>query len=185
MCTKNYQPLSILDLRLLSLPVLSCDANSTYSSCMSPCPASCADLAAPSECDTTFCVEGCQCALGSVMSEGICVPYRECGCTFLNRYYPVRSLWHSWSSDSVCHCIDDMISSHPHSHLLQLKEKFVTDDCSQSCECTSTGVVCQPKICQEGYICTVYNFKRDCFRGVCLWVFLERSLENENSFITV
>ncbi|XP_045921251.1 zonadhesin, like [Micropterus dolomieu] len=114
--------------------VLSCDANSTYSSCMSPCPASCADLAAPSECDTTFCVEGCQCALGSVMSEGICVPYRECGCTFLNRYYP-------------------------------LKEKFVTDDCSQSCECTSTGVVCQPKICQEGYICTVYNFKRDCFRA--------------------
>ncbi|XP_070785976.1 zonadhesin, like [Enoplosus armatus] len=114
--------------------VLSCDANSTYSSCMSPCPASCADLAAPSECDTTFCAEGCQCAAGFVMSEGICVPYPQCGCTFLNRYYP-------------------------------LKETFVTDDCSQSCECTSTGAVCQPKTCQDGYVCTVYDLKRDCYRA--------------------
>ncbi|TMS02031.1 Zonadhesin [Larimichthys crocea] len=114
--------------------VLHCDANSTYSSCMSPCPASCADLAAPSECDTTSCMEGCQCAAGFVMSEGICVPYTECGCNFLNRYYP-------------------------------LKEKFVTEDCSQSCECMSTGAVCQPKTCQDNYVCTIYNFKRDCYRA--------------------
>ncbi|XP_035490473.2 zonadhesin, like isoform X2 [Scophthalmus maximus] len=114
--------------------VLSCGANSTYSSCMSPCPASCADLAAPSECDTTSCVEGCQCARGFVMSEGICVPYPECGCTFLNRYYP-------------------------------LKETFVTEDCSQSCECSNTGAVCQPKTCQESYVCTVYDFKRDCYKA--------------------
>ena len=76
----------------LSPPALSCDANSSYTTCMSPCPASCADLAAPSECDTTSCVEGCQCAAGFVMSEGICVPYTQCGCTFLNRYYTVRGL---------------------------------------------------------------------------------------------
>ncbi|KAM4714652.1 zonadhesin, like [Anableps anableps] len=114
--------------------VLPCDANSTYSPCMSPCPSSCANLAAPSECDITSCVEGCQCAAGFVMSEGICVPYAECGCTFLNRYYP-------------------------------LNEKFVTEDCSQSCECTSMGAVCQPKRCQEGHVCTVFDFKRDCFRA--------------------
>lgn len=70
-------------------PVLSCVANSTYSECMSPCPASCADLAAPSDCDFTACVEGCQCSPGFTMSEGICVPYSECGCTYLDRYYPV------------------------------------------------------------------------------------------------
>ncbi|MED6259769.1 hypothetical protein ATANTOWER_030546, partial [Ataeniobius toweri] len=112
---------------------LLCGANSTYSSCMTPCPSSCADLAAPSDCDITSCVEGCQCAAGFVMSEGICVSYPECGCTFLNRYY-------------------------------HLNEKFVTEDCSQSCECTSTGAVCQPKSCQEGYVCTIYDLKRDCFR---------------------
>ncbi|XP_030578939.1 IgGFc-binding protein-like [Archocentrus centrarchus] len=114
--------------------VLSCAANSTYSPCMSPCPSSCADLAAPSECETTSCMEGCQCAGGFVMSEGICVPYRQCGCTFLNRYYP-------------------------------LEEKFVTEDCSQSCECSNTGVVCQPKTCPDNYVCTIYNFKRDCYKA--------------------
>ncbi|KAK5876154.1 hypothetical protein CesoFtcFv8_027151 [Champsocephalus esox] len=113
---------------------LSCDANSFYTSCMSPCPASCADLAAPSECDTTSCVEGCQCAAGFVMSEGICVPYPQCGCTFLSRYYT-------------------------------LGERFVTEDCSETCECTSTGAVCQAKTCQGGYLCTIFDFKRDCFRA--------------------
>lgn len=69
---------------------LACSANSTYSACMTSCPASCSNLAAPSECDTINCIEGCQCAAGFVMSEETCVPYRECGCTFLDRYYPVR-----------------------------------------------------------------------------------------------
>uniref|UniRef100_UPI000D306A88 zonadhesin-like n=1 Tax=Maylandia zebra TaxID=106582 RepID=UPI000D306A88 len=114
--------------------VLSCTANSTYSPCMSSCPASCANLAAPSECEVTSCVEGCQCAAGFVMSEGTCVPYAQCGCTFLNRYYP-------------------------------LKEKFVTEDCSQSCECSSTGAVCEPKTCQDADVCTIYNFKRDCYKA--------------------
>ncbi|CAJ1086482.1 LOW QUALITY PROTEIN: zonadhesin%2C like [Xyrichtys novacula] len=113
--------------------VLSCGADSTYSTCMSSCPASCANLAAPSECEEVNCVEGCKCNAGFVMSEGVCVPYTECGCMFLDRYYP-------------------------------LKEKFVTDDCSQSCECTTTGAVCQPKGCQKGYVCTIYEFKRDCYK---------------------
>ncbi|XP_037537371.1 zonadhesin, like [Nematolebias whitei] len=114
--------------------VLRCNTNSTYSSCMSACPASCANMAAPSECDMTSCVEGCRCAAGFVMSEGTCVPYPDCGCTFLNRYYP-------------------------------LGEQFVTEDCSQSCECSRTGAVCQMKTCQDGYICTIYNLKRDCYKA--------------------
>ncbi|XP_065806899.1 zonadhesin, like isoform X2 [Labrus bergylta] len=113
--------------------VLSCGANSSYSTCMSPCPASCANLAAPSECDVTSCSEGCKCDAGFVMSEGVCVPYTQCGCTFIDRYYP-------------------------------LSEKFVTEDCSQACECTTTGAVCQSKGCQKGYVCTIYEFKRDCYR---------------------
>lgn len=43
----------------------------------------------------------------------------------------------------------------------------MTEDCSQSCECTTTGAVCQPKTCGDGYVCTIYNLKRDCYRGVC------------------
>ncbi|XP_077357683.1 IgGFc-binding protein-like isoform X3 [Festucalex cinctus] len=114
--------------------VLSCEGNSTYTPCMSPCPASCADLAAPSECAAASCMEGCQCAPGFVMSEGGCVPYAQCGCSFLNRYYP-------------------------------LKETFVTEDCAQACECTTTGAVCQAKSCQEGYVCAIYDSRRDCHRA--------------------
>lgn len=69
---------------------------------MSPCPASCADLAAPSECDLTSCVEGCQCAPGFVMSEGSCVPYTQCGCTFLDRYFPVSVVGATCCSLHLC-----------------------------------------------------------------------------------
>ncbi|XDV18482.1 hypothetical protein PO909_024166, partial [Leuciscus waleckii] len=112
---------------------LQCGANSTYSICMTPCPASCADLAAPSECEQTECVEGCQCASGFVLSDQDCVPYSQCGCTYLDRYYV-------------------------------LQEAFVKDDCSQSCECTTTGAVCQAKSCGDNEICTVYETKRDCYK---------------------
>lgn len=113
--------------------VLACGANSTYTSCMTSCPASCSNLAAPSECEEVYCAEGCKCDAGFVMSEGACVPYTQCGCTFNNRYY-------------------------------LLSEKFVTEDCSQACECTPTGVTCQPKGCDKGFVCTIYEFKRDCYR---------------------
>ncbi|XP_051561427.1 zonadhesin, like [Myxocyprinus asiaticus] len=113
--------------------VLECGANSTYFDCMTPCPASCADLAAPSECEQTVCVEGCQCDSGFALSENDCVPFSQCGCTFLGRYYT-------------------------------LNETFVTDDCLQSCECTTTGAVCQLKGCGETEICTVFDTKRDCYR---------------------
>lgn len=44
----------------------------------------------------------------------------------------------------------------------------MTEDCSQACECTSTGAVCRPKTCQSGFVCTIYDFKRECYRGVCV-----------------
>lgn len=61
---------------------------------MTPCPASCADLAAPSECEQTACVEGCKCHPGFVLSDQDCVPYSQCGCNYLDRYYLVRLLIH-------------------------------------------------------------------------------------------
>ncbi|KAM3590121.1 uncharacterized protein V6R79_004028 [Siganus canaliculatus] len=117
---------------------LTCGANSTYSPSMTPCPSSCGNLAAPTECATTSFVEGCKCDTGFVMSDATCVPYSECGCPYLDRYYT-------------------------------LNEKFVTDNCTQSCECTSTGVACEPVSCQEGYVCTVFDFRFDCFR-VAAWI---------------
>ncbi|GAA6104294.1 zonadhesin, like [Tachysurus ichikawai] len=111
---------------------LSCGANSSYASCMTVCPASCADLAAPSECEQTSCLEGCQCNPGFTMSVNECVPYNECGCSFLGRYYT-------------------------------LMDTFVTEDCAQSCECTPTGAVCQPKGCKDNEVCTISNTLRGCY----------------------
>ncbi|KAK1797051.1 hypothetical protein P4O66_008443, partial [Electrophorus voltai] len=111
---------------------LQCAANSSYSTCMTACPASCADLAAPSECEQSICVEGCECNAGFTMSDTQCIPFNECGCTYLGRYYT-------------------------------LQEKFVTEDCAQSCECSTTGAVCQPKGCTKTQVCTIYATKRDCY----------------------
>lgn len=79
---------------------MSCPANSNYSSCMSACPASCNDLTSPSECESP-CVEGCECLPGYVLSGSDCVPYKQCGCTYLNKYYEVQSLCGSDSSCSI------------------------------------------------------------------------------------
>lgn len=68
-----------------------CPANSKYSSCMSACPASCSDLTSPSECEWP-CAEGCECLPGYVLSGFECVPYSQCGCTYLNKYYEVQYL---------------------------------------------------------------------------------------------
>lgn len=60
----------------------------------------------------------------------------------------------------------------------------MTEDCSESCKCTSTGTVCQTKSCAENYVCTVYNLKRDCHRGGTFSIPLEHicmhTLSREN-----
>ncbi|KAJ8282006.1 hypothetical protein COCON_G00045250 [Conger conger] len=132
------QGVTLGDWRLQLECGLTCPANSTYKLSTTLCPASCADLAAPSACAESFSMEGCQCDPGYVMSGTDCVPYTQCGCTFQERYY-------------------------------LLNEKFVSEDCSQSCECTPTGAVCQSKSCPETHVCTIYNMTRDCFlKSACL-----------------
>ncbi|XP_074819307.1 zonadhesin-like [Natator depressus] len=117
---------------------MQCPPNSKYSSCMTACPDSCGNLAASSECESP-CVEGCECLPGYVLSGYDCVPYKECGCSFLNTYYKTG-------------------------------ETFVTDDCSQACECTaSSSVACTRAACSSRKICAVANFTRGCYiPGPCL-----------------
>ncbi|KAI5609967.1 zonadhesin isoform X2 [Silurus asotus] len=83
---------------------LSCGSNSSYTTCMTACPASCADLAAPSECEQNSCLEGCQCNPGFTMSGEMCVPYNECGCTFLGRYYTLMETFVTEDCAQSCEC---------------------------------------------------------------------------------
>ncbi|XP_023511132.2 zonadhesin isoform X2 [Equus caballus] len=65
---------------------LVCPANTVYQSCMTPCPASCANLAAPGDCEGP-CVEGCASLPGYVYSGAWSLPLAHCGCTHNGIYY--------------------------------------------------------------------------------------------------
>ncbi|XP_011369989.1 zonadhesin [Pteropus vampyrus] len=65
---------------------LACPANTVYQSCMTPCPASCANLAAPVDCKGP-CVEGCATLPGYVYSGAQSLPLALCGCTNNGIYY--------------------------------------------------------------------------------------------------
>ncbi|XP_067322389.1 IgGFc-binding protein-like [Anolis sagrei] len=117
---------------------LQCPPNSKYSACMSACPASCSDLAAPAECDTP-CLEGCECLPGYVLSGFECVPFRECGCSFLGRYYQAAETFMTEDCGQTCLCTN------------------------------SSRVSCSRTACAHGELCTVVNFVRGCYTdGPCL-----------------
>ncbi|XP_050164389.1 IgGFc-binding protein-like [Myiozetetes cayanensis] len=117
---------------------ISCPANSNYSSCMSACPASCNDLTSPSECESP-CVEGCECLSGYVLSGFDCVPYKECGCTYLNKYYEIGEIFTTDDCSQICHCTE------------------------------SSTVFCTDNACGSDEICGISNYSRGCYRsGPCM-----------------
>ncbi|KAF1397985.1 Zonadhesin, partial [Spheniscus mendiculus] len=117
---------------------ISCPANSNYSSCMSACPASCNDLTSPSEC-TSPCVEGCECLPGYILSGFDCVPYKQCGCTHLNKYYEIGEIFTTDDCSQICQCTE------------------------------SSTVFCSNIACGSDEICGISNYSRGCYRrGPCM-----------------
>ncbi|XP_059335475.1 IgGFc-binding protein-like [Ammospiza nelsoni] len=117
---------------------MSCPPNSKYSSCMSACPASCNDLTSPSECESP-CVEGCECLPGYVLSGFECVPYKQCGCTYLNKYYEIGEIFTTDDCSQKCQCTE------------------------------SSTVFCSDEVCASGEICDISNYTRGCYRsGPCM-----------------
>ncbi|NXF63560.1 ZAN protein, partial [Ciccaba nigrolineata] len=117
---------------------ISCPANSNYSSCMSACPASCNDLTSPSECESP-CVEGCECLPGYVLSDFDCVPYKQCGCTYLNKYYEIGEIFTTDDCSQRCQCTE------------------------------SSTVSCSNIVCGSDEICGISNYSRGCYRsGPCM-----------------
>ncbi|NWZ86662.1 FCGBP protein, partial [Poecile atricapillus] len=66
---------------------LSCPPHSHYELCGSPCQPTCHTPSIPTSCPASPCSEGCFCDTGYVLSGSDCVPYSDCGCEYLGRYY--------------------------------------------------------------------------------------------------
>ncbi|XP_067828047.1 zonadhesin-like [Heptranchias perlo] len=128
---------------------MTCPPHSSYKPCMAVCPPTCANLAAPSECDMP-CQEGCQCDRGYVYSGFDCVPYSQCGCTYQNKYYEVgqRFITESCTEDCSCNMTENV--------------QCLSMRCPENTTCTIANSIracekikpnCSMNTCQNGGTC--------------------------------
>ncbi|XP_008852263.2 IgGFc-binding protein [Nannospalax galili] len=97
--------ISVRDWRSRTNCPLPCPPNSYYQLCSPACPASCNSGAAPADCSSRPCVEGCVCHQGFLASRGTCVPVTSCGCTFLGRLLaPGQEVWADNQCQQRCTC---------------------------------------------------------------------------------
>ncbi|XP_025032591.1 zonadhesin-like [Python bivittatus] len=111
-----------------------CPPHSKYNPCMSACPPSCSELAVPDDC-SPLCQEGCECDDGYVLSGYDCVPFRDCGCSFMGNYYQAGQRFMADDCSQDCICMD------------------------------SSGLSCTPTACPQDYRCGISNFTRGCYRS--------------------
>lgn len=112
---------------------MNCQPKSHYEDCASPCQPSCPF---PDQKQTCIgaCVEACVCDAGYVLSAGVCVPAKTCGCSYQGRYYnPGQQFW-------------------------------ADEACGRLCVCDTTlgMVICREASCSANERCTVENGVRSC-----------------------
>ncbi|XP_071325188.1 IgGFc-binding protein [Trachinotus anak] len=112
---------------------MNCQRHSHYEDCASPCQPSCPFPEQKQKCNGA-CVETCVCDAGYVLSAGVCVPAKTCGCSYQGRYYkPGQHFW----ADEVC---------------------------GRLCECDATlgMVTCREASCSANERCTIEDGERAC-----------------------
>ncbi|XP_003505295.2 IgGFc-binding protein-like isoform X1 [Cricetulus griseus] len=117
---------------------LQCPAHSHYSVCTGSCQGSCAALAGLTQC-TTQCFEGCECDDYFLLSQGVCIPAHDCGCTYNGRYMPVNTSLMTSGCTKRCICSP------------------------------RTGLTCHAAGCPSGRVCEIRAGVRDCWpaKGLC------------------
>ncbi|XP_043539580.1 zonadhesin-like, partial [Chiloscyllium plagiosum] len=128
---------------------MACPPHSTYKSCMAACPPTCANLAAPSECDAP-CMEGCECDRGFVYSSFNCVPYSQCGCTYRNKYYQVgeRFVTDDCSEDCTCNMTETVGC-----FSMRCPENRTCSVINGNRACVLVGLNCSADFCENGGTC--------------------------------
>ncbi|XP_055002412.1 IgGFc-binding protein [Sorex araneus] len=82
---------------------LKCPANSHYSICTHTCQSSCAGLSGLTGC-TGRCFEGCECNDRFLLSQGVCVPAQDCGCSVDGQYLPANTSLLTSDCSKRCSC---------------------------------------------------------------------------------
>ncbi|CAH1270695.1 ZAN [Branchiostoma lanceolatum] len=145
---------------------LDCPANSTYSNCTSPCPATCLNPIAPEQCNRS-CEEGCECDEGFLLSGQECVMKEQCGCTDdEGRYFMLGERWGGDGETCVCEagnvttcepCIEDegykLVLTNGVWECLCVEDRCdecISDPCQNGATCIDevNGYTC---ICAPGY----------------------------------
>ncbi|XP_017741445.1 PREDICTED: zonadhesin [Rhinopithecus bieti] len=91
-----------------TLCAMECPAGTMYQSCMTPCPASCANLPDPGDCEGP-CVEGCASIPGYAYSGTQSLPLADCGCTSNGIYYQLGSSFVTEDCSQRCTCASSRI----------------------------------------------------------------------------
>ncbi|KAL4669227.1 hypothetical protein H8959_007781 [Pygathrix nigripes] len=87
---------------------MECPAGTMYQSCMTPCPASCANLPDPGDCEGP-CMEGCASIPGYAYSGTQSLPLADCGCTSNGIYYQLGSSFVTEDCSQRCTCASSRI----------------------------------------------------------------------------
>uniref|UniRef100_A0A3B3ZMR6 VWFD domain-containing protein n=1 Tax=Periophthalmus magnuspinnatus TaxID=409849 RepID=A0A3B3ZMR6_9GOBI len=122
---------AVLSWRTEAFCPMECPANSHYTLCATGCPATCASLTSVN-CNTP-CTETCECDEGFLLSGDLCVPVKDCGCTYDGHYYRRGDVF------------------------------YPENECVDRCTCGENGAIsCEKAKCRPGETCRVVNGVKGC-----------------------
>uniref|UniRef100_A0A667ZSL4 Fc gamma binding protein n=1 Tax=Myripristis murdjan TaxID=586833 RepID=A0A667ZSL4_9TELE len=124
---------------------MNCQPHSHYDVCASPCQPSCPFPEQRKTCIGS-CVEACVCDKGYVLSAGVCVPAKTCGCSYQGRYYkPGQHFWADEACGRLCECDTTLGMVTCREASCSAKEKCSLVDGERTCRaishatCTASG----------------------------------------------
>ncbi|XP_051727431.1 MAM and LDL-receptor class A domain-containing protein 1-like isoform X19 [Ctenopharyngodon idella] len=82
---------------------VSCGPHSHYNACASGCPETCSSLDTTGPCG--ICEERCECDDGFMLSGGVCVQAKDCGCWANKQHYSIREIFMEGECEQRCQCL--------------------------------------------------------------------------------
>ncbi|XP_035492191.1 IgGFc-binding protein [Scophthalmus maximus] len=124
---------------------MNCQRHSHYEDCAKPCQPSCPFPEQKQTCSSA-CVETCVCDAGYVLSAGVCVPAKTCGCSYQGRYYkPGQRFWADEACRRLCECDTTLGMVTCREESCSAKESCTVEDGERACRpishatCTASG----------------------------------------------